>query len=86
MTIKELMACRIMPPPITATRAPFCTAQELGPAAVGGHAHRRFELRIHLQRGEEGLLRDLHLAELAHPFLPSFCFSRSLRLRVMSPP
>ena len=41
---------------------------------------------IHLQGGDERLLRDVDLAELAHLFLPFFCLSRSLRLRVTSPP
>ena len=37
---------------------------------------------IHLQRGNEGVLRDVDLSELPHLLLPSFCFSRSFRLRV----
>jgi len=54
-----------------------------------------------LQHGEERLLGDLHRAHLFHAFLagllfleptcfmrflPAFCFSNSLRLRVTSPP
>jgi hypothetical protein len=42
---------------------------------------------VHLQRGNERLLRDLHFPELAHPLLAgSFCLSNSFRLRVASPP
>jgi hypothetical protein len=41
----------------------------------------------HLQDGrQERLLRNLHLPTCFMRFLPSFCFSRSLRLRLMSPP
>ena len=38
------------------------------------------------QGGDEGLLGDLDAPMFFIRFLPSFCFSRSLRLRVMSPP
>jgi hypothetical protein len=41
---------------------------------------------LHLQRGDEGFLRDLDLAELAHALLALFCLSSSLRLRLASPP
>ena len=39
-----------------------------------------------LEHREKCFLRDLHLADPLHALLPSFCFSSSLRLRVMSPP
>ena len=49
-------------------------------------ANRKF-LPLQFQHGHERLLRDLHLPRPRFiRFLPSFCFSSSLRLRVMSPP
>jgi drug/metabolite transporter (DMT)-like permease len=41
---------------------------------------------ITLQRLDEGFLRDLDLAELAHPLLAGLLLVQSLRLRVASPP
>jgi hypothetical protein len=43
-------------------------------------------LALDLQYRKKRLLGYLHRAHLLMRFLPAFCFSSSLRLRVMSPP
>ena len=41
---------------------------------------------IHLQRGDEGFLRDVDLAELPHLLLAFLLLLQKFALRVMSPP
>ena len=45
-----------------------------------------FPLLIHLQNGHEGSWGTSTLPMAFMRFLPSFCFSSSLRLREISPP
>jgi hypothetical protein len=41
---------------------------------------------VHLELGDERFLRDVDLAELTHLLVAGLLLSRSLRLRVASPP
>ena len=70
-------------------------ARNCGWSAVGGawpaahvrRAHRAApSILVHLQRGDEGLLGISTWPNWRIFFLPFFCLSSSLRLRVMSPP
>src|SRR5262249_10415476 len=71
--------------PIRCILLPAPPSARTGVGGAGGHwcrgAPRLFCLvLVHLERGDEGLLWDLHLAELAHPLLALLLFFKKLAL------